>query len=64
LKSIIVDWKMVGIVGGAMLAGGAMIGYAFFRPAVDPEEAERKRRLHMDPRGAKLRAGNDRLYLV
>ena len=44
MKSIIVDWKMVGIVGGAMLAGGAMIAYAFFRPAVDPEE----RRNHLD----------------
>src|SRR5205814_3425366 len=42
---------MVGIVGGAMLAGGAMIGYAFFRPAVDPEEAERKRRLHLNQIG-------------
>ena len=51
MKSIIVDWKMVGIVGGAMLAGGAMIAYAFFRPAIDPEEAERKRRLHLNQIG-------------
>jgi hypothetical protein len=25
-----------------------MIAYAFFRPAVDPEEAERRRRLHLN----------------
>jgi len=51
LKSIIVDWKTVAIVGGAAVAGGAMIAYAFFRPAVDPEEAERKRRLHLNQIG-------------
>ena len=28
-----------------------MITYAFFRPAVDPEEAERKRRLHLNQIG-------------
>jgi len=28
-----------------------MIVYAFFRPAVDPEEAERKRRLHLNQIG-------------
>jgi hypothetical protein len=28
-----------------------MIAYAFFRPAVDPEETERKRRLHLNQIG-------------
>ena len=28
-----------------------MIGYAFFKPSVDPEEAERRRRLHLNQIG-------------
>jgi hypothetical protein len=51
LKSLIADWKMVAAVAGAAIAGIAMIGYAFFRPAVEPEEAERKRRLHLNQIG-------------
>ena len=51
MKSLIADWKMLAAVVGAALAGGAMIAYAFFRPAVDPEEAERKRRLHLNQIG-------------
>jgi len=51
LKSIVIDWKTVAIVGGAAIAGGAMIAYAFFRPAVDAEEAERRRRLHLNQIG-------------
>ena len=51
LKSLIADWKMVAAVAGAALAGIAMIAYAFFRPAVEPEEAERKRRLHLNQIG-------------
>ena len=39
---------MLTTVGAAAAAGMAMIAYAFFRPAVDPEEAERKRRLHLN----------------
>jgi len=42
------DWKMLATVAAAAAAGMAMIGYAFFRPAVDPEEAERRRRLHLN----------------
>ena len=38
-------------MGGAAIAALAMIAYAFFRPAVDPEEAERKRRLHLNQIG-------------
>lgn len=51
MKSIFVDLKTVGLIGGAAVAGGAMLAYAFFRPAVDPEEAERKRRLHLNQIG-------------
>jgi hypothetical protein len=51
LKSIFIDLKTVGLIGGAAVAGGAMLAYAFFRPAVDPEEAERKRRLHLNQIG-------------
>ena len=51
MKSLISDWKMVAAVAGAALAGAAMIAYVFFRPAVDPEEAERKRRLHLNQIG-------------
>jgi len=45
---LLADWKMLATVGAAAAAGMAMIAYAFFRPAVDPEEAERKRRLHLN----------------
>lgn len=38
-------------MGGAAIAGVAMVAYAFFRPAVDQEEAERKRRLHLNQIG-------------
>ena len=42
---------MVAFIGGAAVAGGALLAYAFFRPAVDPEAAERKRRLHLNQIG-------------
>jgi hypothetical protein len=51
LKSLIADWKTVAAVAGAALAGIATIVYAFFRPTVDPEDAERKRRLHLNQIG-------------
>jgi hypothetical protein len=38
-------------LGGAAIAAIAMIAYAFFRPAEDPEETERKRRLHLNQIG-------------
>ncbi len=51
MKAFLADWKLVlGMVGGA-IAALAMIAYAFFRPAEDPEDAERKRRLHLNQIG-------------
>src|SRR5262245_30549246 len=38
-------------MAGAAIAALGMISYAFFRPAVDPEEAERRRRLHLNQIG-------------
>jgi hypothetical protein len=51
LKNFLADWKMLVTAAAAAAAGIAMIAYAFFRPAVDPEEAERKRRLHLNQIG-------------
>jgi hypothetical protein len=51
LKALLADWKLVLAMGGAGIAALAMIAYAFFRPAVDPFEAERKRRLHLNQIG-------------
>jgi hypothetical protein len=38
-------------MGGAAIAAMAMIAYAFFRPEENPEEIERKRRLHLNQIG-------------
>jgi hypothetical protein len=38
-------------MGGTAIAALAMIAYAFFRPAVNPYDAERKRRLHLNQIG-------------
>jgi hypothetical protein len=51
LKAQLADWKVVLGMGGAGIAAVAMIAYAFFRPAVNPEEEERKRRLHLNQIG-------------
>ena len=45
------DWKLILVLGGAAVASILMIAYAFFRPAEDPEEIERKRRLHLNQIG-------------
>ena len=45
------DWKLILAMGGAAVAAIAMIAYAFFRPAEDPEDIERKRRLHLNQIG-------------
>jgi hypothetical protein len=51
LNTLLADWKLVLGVVGAAIAALAMIVYAFFRPAMDPEEEERKRRLHLNQIG-------------
>lgn len=38
-------------MAGAAIAAVAMIAYAFFRPSENPEEAERRRRLHLNQIG-------------
>ena len=38
-------------MGGAALAAIVMIAYAFFRPAEEPEDVERRRRLHLNQIG-------------
>jgi len=48
VKEVLTDWKLVlGLGAGSILALGLVV-YAFMRPNVDPEEAERKRRLHLN----------------
>lgn len=39
------------LVGGGAVAAFAMIAYAFLRPAENPEEMERRRRLHLNQIG-------------
>jgi len=51
LKELFADWKLVLGMVGALVAAVAMIVYAFFRPAVNPEEEERKRRLYLNQIG-------------
>src|SRR6266850_6260917 len=51
LKVLFADWKLVLTMAGAAIAGLAMIVFAFFRPAANPEETERKRRLHLNQIG-------------
>ena len=51
MKALFADWKLVLTMAGAAIAGLAMIVYAFFRPAANPEETERKRRLHLNQIG-------------
>ena len=51
MKELLADWKLLLGMGGALVAAMAMIAYAFFRPAVNPEHEERKRRLHLNQIG-------------
>ncbi len=51
MKDLFADWKLVLAMGGAAIAAVAMIAYAFLRPAVNPEEEERKRRLYLNQIG-------------
>ena len=51
MKALFADWKLVLALGGAAVAALAMIAYAFFRPTENPDEAERRRRLHLNQIG-------------
>ena len=51
MKELLADWKLMLAMGGAAIAALAMIVYAFLRPAVNPEEEERKRRLYLNQIG-------------
>jgi hypothetical protein len=51
LKTLFADSKTVLALIVAALAAIGVVFYAFFRPAADPEEAERKRRLHLNQIG-------------
>lgn len=51
MNTLPADWKLMLLVGGAVVAAIVMIAYAFFRPAENPEETERKRRLHLNQIG-------------
>jgi hypothetical protein len=51
LNALLADWKLTLGMVAAVIAAVAVVGYAFFRPAVDMVEAERKRRLHLNQIG-------------
>jgi len=51
LNTLSPDWKLILAMGGAAVAAIGMIAYAFFRPAENAEEIERKRRLHLNQIG-------------
>ncbi|HKV23242.1 MAG TPA: hypothetical protein VJN93_01500 [Candidatus Acidoferrum sp.] len=51
MKGLFADWKLVVAMGAAALVAVLMIAYAFFRPAEEPDELERKRRLHLNQIG-------------
>ena len=51
MNALLADWKVVLVMGGAAAAALAMIAYAFFRPAENPEQVERRRRLHLNQIG-------------
>ena len=48
MKELLADWKLVLALGGGSILAILLVVYAFLRPHVDPEEAERKRRLHLN----------------
>lgn len=51
LKLLASDWKLILTMAIGAVAAISMIAYAFFRPTEHPEEAERKRRLHLNQIG-------------
>ncbi|MGA2813005.1 MAG: DUF3592 domain-containing protein [Candidatus Acidiferrum sp.] len=51
MHALLSDWKLTLAMAAGTAAALAMVVYAFFRPAVDALEAERKRRLHLNQIG-------------
>jgi len=51
LRTLFADPKTVLALIVAVLAAIGILFYAFFRPSADPDEAERKRRLHLNQIG-------------
>ncbi len=51
MHALLADWKLTLAMAAGTLAAVAMVAYAFFRPAVDMAEEERKRRLHLNQIG-------------
>jgi hypothetical protein len=48
VKEVLADWKLVLALGAGTILAIGLIVFAFTRPNVDPQEAERKRRLHLN----------------
>jgi hypothetical protein len=48
LKDLLADWKLLLALVGGSVAAIAMIVYAFARPVSNPDDEERKRRLHLN----------------
>ena len=48
MKELLADWKLMLALGSGSILAILLIVYAFARPKVDAEEAERKRRLHLN----------------
>jgi hypothetical protein len=51
LKALFADWKLVLAMVTAAIVAIAMIAYAFFHPEEEPEDIERRRRLHLNQIG-------------
>ena len=48
MKDLLADWKLMLALGGGSVMAVLLIVYAFAHPKVDAEQAERKRRLHLN----------------
>ena len=48
MKELLADWKLLMAVAGGSIAVIALLVYTFARPATNPEESKRKRRLHLN----------------
>ena len=48
MKELLADWKLLLALGGGSALALGLLVYAFAHPKVNPEEAERKRRLHLN----------------